>query len=42
LGYKFMHVRSHKKPPEDQESEEWFIWKGNDIADKLCAIPLTD
>lgn len=31
---------SHEKAPEDTESEEWFLWKGNDIVDKLCQIPL--
>jgi len=31
---------SHEKAPVDTESEEWFLWKGNTIADKLCEIPL--
>ena len=32
----FRHVNSHRKEPKDRCSEEWFLWKGNDIADKLC------
>lgn len=33
----FTHVHSHQTAPADTESEEWFIWKCNDIVDKLCA-----
>lgn len=31
------HTRGHGDEPEDKNSSEWFIWKGNDICDKLCA-----
>lgn len=30
------HTRSHQDEPEDKQSAEWFIWRGNDICDKLC------
>jgi uracil-DNA glycosylase len=36
----FRHVRSHKAAPADTESADWFIWKCNDIVDKLCNIAL--
>lgn len=36
----FQHVRSHKAEPTDQESEQWFIWKCNDIVDRLCNVAL--
>lgn len=32
----FKHIRSHKKEPEDKNSEEWFLWNGNDKADRLA------
>ncbi len=32
----FKHVRSHMKEPTNKESEEYFIWYGNDMADKLA------
>lgn len=32
----FKHVNSHRSEPNDTEGEEWFIWKCNDIVDKLC------
>jgi ribonuclease HI len=36
LNIKFVHVRSHCKEPEDNKSYEWFLWHGNDQADKLA------
>jgi uracil-DNA glycosylase len=33
----FRHIKSHTKAPVDKSSFEWFLWNGNDIADKLCA-----
>lgn len=35
---KFMHIRSHKKEPEEAEAK--FLWKGNDIVDKMCEAVL--
>jgi ribonuclease HI len=35
-GVYFKHVRGHKKEPEDKSSEEWFLWNGNDKADRLA------
>ena len=32
----FQHVKSHKKPPKDKNSKEYFYWKGNDIVDKMA------
>jgi len=37
----FQHVRSHKNAPEDDSSEEWFIWKGNEIVDAYCNVALS-
>ena len=31
----FEHIRSHKQPPAP-ETHDWFLWHGNDRADKLC------
>jgi ribonuclease HI len=36
----FKHIRSHKNAPLDKNSQEWFYWNGNDIADKLCTTVL--
>lgn len=33
LEYKF--VGSHREEPKDKKSEEYFRWRGNDVADKL-------
>jgi uracil-DNA glycosylase len=33
----FRHIKSHTKAPADKVSFEWFLWNGNDTADKLCA-----
>lgn len=38
----FKHIRSHKKEPLNKTSEEYFLWKGNDKVDKLCAKLLTN
>jgi ribonuclease HI len=38
---KFRHVNSHKVAPADIESEAWFIWRGNYIADELCEIAIS-
>ncbi len=32
----FFHVNSHQKEPIDKDSEEYFLWHGNDMADKLA------
>lgn len=37
VSVSFQHIRSHKKAPANRNSEEWFLWNGNDIADKLCS-----
>jgi ribonuclease HI len=34
----FKHVRSHKKEPQYQTSEEWRNWYGNDQADQLATL----
>lgn len=31
-----IHVKSHKKQPVDKKSEDFILWKGNNIADKLA------
>lgn len=36
VNIKFMHVNSHLKEPGIKD-DNWFYWKGNDIADKLCS-----
>lgn len=33
---KFIHCNSHLAPPSDINSKEYFIWYGNDQADKLA------
>lgn len=33
---KFIHVNSHQRQPDDKKSEEWKLWYGNDMADKLA------
>lgn len=38
LNIKFLHQRSHKAPPINKESDEYFFWKGNDNADKLANL----
>lgn len=32
----WVHINSHKKEPKDKTSNEWFLWKGNNMADKMC------
>lgn len=32
----FIHTHSHRPEPLDKNSDEWFIWNGNNIADKLA------
>lgn len=36
LKIKFQHQRSHKSPPKDKNSMDYFFWYGNDMADKLA------
>lgn len=36
----FQHTRGHRKEPADADSHEWFIWSGNNIADKMCGVLL--
>ena len=33
---KFIHVRSHQKKPENEASMDYYIWYGNEMADKLA------
>jgi ribonuclease HI len=35
LNIKFQHVSSHKKEPE-KNTDEHYLWYGNNIADKLA------
>lgn len=32
----FLHVNSHTKEPKDKDTEEYFLWHGNYMADKLA------
>ena len=32
----FKHVKGHKAKPEDENSDEYFCWYGNNIADELA------
>lgn len=32
----FKHVKSHRSPPRDKSSYEYYLWHGNDMADKLA------
>ena len=32
----FEHIKSHKEPPKDKNSEEFLIWEMNDLVDFLC------
>lgn len=34
------HVDGHGTEDVDPTSAKWFLWKGNDIVDKLCQLPL--
>jgi ribonuclease HI len=36
LGVIYRHVSAHEKEPEDKTSNEWKLWYGNDMADKLA------
>lgn len=36
----FRHMNSHLDEPTNADSEEWFMWKCNDIVDKLCNVSL--
>jgi uracil-DNA glycosylase len=36
----FQHVNSHLREPKDSDTTEWFIWKCNDLVDKLCGLAL--
>lgn len=33
---KYKHVRSHQQEPLNKNSKEWFLWKGNDVVDKIA------
>ena len=33
---KFKHVKAHLEEPKDKESDEYFLWYGNNKADKLA------
>jgi hypothetical protein len=32
----FQHMYSHTDEPTDSDSEDWFMWKCNDIVDGMC------
>lgn len=32
----YVHVRSHKAEPKNRDSDEWRLWFGNSMADKLA------
>jgi ribonuclease HI len=34
---KFIHINSHQKAPADKSSREYFIWHGNEMADRLAS-----
>jgi ribonuclease HI len=36
FGVIFRHVNAHQAEPEDKTSDEWKLWHGNDMADKLA------
>jgi ribonuclease HI len=36
LGVIYRHVSAHEKEPEDKTSDEWKLWYGNYMADKLA------
>ena len=36
LNIKFIHVKAHTKEPINKDSQEYFIWYGNYMADKLA------
>jgi len=36
FGVIYRHVNAHQKEPEDKTSNEWKLWYGNDMADKLA------
>lgn len=33
---KFLHINSHRPEPQDNDTEEWFMWKCNDMVDQMC------
>lgn len=33
---KFIHMNSHMDEPKDSDTEEWFMWKCNDLVDTAC------
>lgn len=36
----FKHTRSHQPEPASDSDDAWFVWCGNNIADKLCTSVL--
>jgi len=36
MGVIYRHVTAHQAEPEDKTSNEWLLWHGNDMADKLA------
>ena len=36
MSIEYRHVRSHQKKPTDVDSHEYFVWFGNNEADKLA------
>lgn len=38
IDVKFIHVRAHQNEPSDKESLTYYLWHGNDKADKLAVL----
>ena len=36
LNIQFLHTRSHKEEPRNKRSQDYFLWNGNMLADKLA------
>lgn len=36
----FVHIKSHKNEPSREDLHGWFMWKCNDIVDRLCTAAL--
>ena len=38
----FKHVKGHKKEPQETDTEEFFLWNGNNKADRLAFFSIRD
>jgi len=38
----YQHVKGHKKEPKDKKSEEWYLWNGNNEADRLARTSMEE